>query len=805
MARERLYATFFFVIVTLSPTLAASDTEPSSEDLFSRIFGSQTEQTVRVAVVRSARLLGEAEIRFADDGPLVERNALTAILSPLVDASVLEDARRRIGTNDFVGIDALAPLGIVLTYHPARVVLELDIAPAALPERTLNAPATTVSPEVLRPATVSGYVNLLGIARASSVDEQSSASAEFEPVVNVRGWVVEGAVLVDSRDDPLYLNHARLVRDVAAQRLRLEVGTPRYSLSPLFSSPVLWGASISRLDDIGRGESLFRDGRVRFVVPEPASIEVFLNDRLFRVYNLEEGPHSLVDVPLGRGDNLVRIDRVGSGGGGRTTLTEEHVPYSPDLLRPGRHLYSMAAGVVRDEVERPFASATHRVGVGPALTVGGDLQATTDRLAVGGHASTASLWGISRLDGAASIGDEVGFAGAVSHLVASLYAQRYPAVEVSLGGESAGYRGVATGGGQGGGVRAGIALNQRLPAGISASLTGLHRWNLSEGEDDETDLRLVASSQSDRGYALTVQIGPTFSSGEVSWSGSIFLRITDPGRRVAASVSHDVAEGPATVSVASIPTQAVGALRWSAEYRGFDRTAGTPVVVGGRAGYDAYRGSIEVAPEFQRTAGADRGEASLSTRFVSALAFADSSFAVSRPIRDGFALFEAQGRIAEYRIPLTGGGGATAALLEGGRAVVPDLRSYDEATVVADGRFLPDGLSVGEERLSFYPGYRQGYRVVMGVEASVYIVGRLVDADGAPIGLQAGEIVGPEGIVVPFFTNGDGRFEITGLVSGEYRLSLYSYPASFSLIAIPGDANGAYPLGDVLFLTQEEW
>ena len=86
----------------------------------------------------------------------------------------------------------------------------------------------------------------------------------------------------------------------------------------------------------------------------------------------------------------------------------------------------------------------------------------------------------------------------------------------------------------------------------------------------------------------------------------------------------------------------------------------------------------------------------------------------------------------------------------------------------------------------------------------MYIVGRLVDENGDPVRLQAGEIVDDEGVATPFFTNDDGRFEITGLVPGEYRLYLYRYPDSLSLIAVTEEASGAYPLGDVLFLTEEE-
>jgi hypothetical protein len=78
--------------------------------------------------------------------------------------------------------------------------------------------------------------------------------------------------------------------------------------------------------------------------------------------------------------------------------------------------------------------------------------------------------------------------------------------------------------------------------------------------------------------------------------------------------------------------------------------------------------------------------------------------------------------------------------------------------------------------------------------------GRLVDAGGAPISLEAGRAVAeaqPRAAPVPVFTTRDGRFAASGLRPGRWRIELASAPGAIFEIDVPKDGGAFLRLGDI--------
>jgi outer membrane usher protein FimD/PapC len=729
------------------------------------------------------------------------RDLLSDTVSPGMITAIDEMLAGR--ADPFVPAGSLNPLGIATIYRPETVELVIEIDPGRLRERVLTDTMPTALTNLQQPAPVAGYVNLRARGLVSSADDQRFAEAELEPVLNVRSWVAEGSFVVSSREDPIDLLAARLVRDLPSEQIRWEAGTPRYRSGPLLTPPPLIGVSASRREELRSARPLARTGRVSFVVPRRGLVEVRLNGRVFRTYTLQEGPHSITDLPLGRGSNTVQVLQPSPDGEGIVTIAERRLPYAPGLLETTRHRYSYAAGTLRDDPETPVVSGFHEYGVGDRVAVTGSLLAVPDRFGVGTGVLVAGYWGTTSLDGALSGPDGTGASVNLSHVVSRLDVPWSPVFEATTGWRNAAFRDVATGRAGGAELRAGLVVTQRLPGAVNAGLGAIHRYRMDE-DSHETDLRLLVAHQSAEGFAINGQIGPVISDGEVSWQGSLFVRITDPAGTVSSSASYDISSGPATLSVNAIPRRSVDTIRWSAGYQGFDRRDGQPQILRGTVGYDGYRFSTQVEPAVQRTVGAEEGEQILAGQFSSAVAFAGRAVAVSRPIRDSFVIVLPREQIAPYTIPVRGSGGGVIARLEGGAAVVPDLMGYRTSGISLDGINLPDGFSLGEDRFSFAPGYRSGYAVSVGSRAAVYARGRLIDQTGEPLALEAGEVVASDGSTIPFFTNGDGEFEITGLTAGEYRLYLFADPEAETVFAVPGDVAGRYDLDDVVFFVEEQ-
>lgn len=808
-SRSALGAKLTAIFVLYSLFTLISPVLLSSQDLFSEVFGTVEEQELSLPVVRHGIQLGEVRGRVSGSLVTFHIGDFIAVTEAILSAPVVTElaALARTSSEGFVEVGSLTPLGISTVYRSERVELEIEIAPERLREQFLNRATGPVLENVQEEQRIAGYVNLFSRGALSSVAGQNTLQAEFEPVISVQSWVLESSFSLRSgstltQEGPATLNALRVVRDLPEEQIRIEAGTPRYIAGSLAVLPEIVGISATRRDELREDQPLSQEGRIRFVAPRRGMVELMLNGRPYRTYSVQEGPHTILDLPLGRGSNQVAVTQPTADGTGVVTLSDVRIPFAPGLLVPGRHRFSYGAGVLREQPGTPFVSGLHRIGIIPELTAGAFLQATSSRLVAGGELLGAGEWGVTSVSTAFSVPDGVGFAGELSHIIALLHSRWLPTVELIASGQNGAFRSVANPI-AGGTFRIGAFYSQRLPGAVTIGLGALQRWRFDPDEPGETQVRLTASHQSVNGFSLNAQIGPTIVGSDVDWQGGIFIRFSDPARAINTSASYDVANGPASLSVTAIPDRSVETWRWSARYQGFDRSPGQPQTLQGTVGYDAYRYSASLEPSVRETIGVTEGEYRLGAQFSSAVAFAGRAVAVSRPIRDSFVLVTPREQIAPYRVPIRGGGGAVVAVVTGRATVIPDLRSYRGTTIVADGSYLPDGLSLGGGRYSFVPRYRSGYQLTIGSEASVYVRGRLVDGGDRPIGLEAGEVIASDGTSTTFFTNQEGEFEILELTPGEYRLLLYSDPESETVLAIPPDVVGRYDLEDVVFLREE--
>lgn len=804
--------------------LPAQDEDDFDEAaLFAEIFGANGDQDLVVPVLRNGEFLGEVQTLLSATGEEVRIGgaAFELVVEPFLNADARAALEEIIGDEALIRIEEFESAGLTLVYGPEEVELSLTIAPDRLRERIVGAERRTPPPNLQSPVDFSGYTNLLARGVVTTREEGDVFFFGFEPVLNYRGWVAEASMGFSTApltqdtvdDDPLSLQYARLVRDFPEQQIRGEAGLVRYQRGSLFNGPEILGFSATRLDEIDPDNPLFRGEDVRFVVPRYAPVEIYLNDRRYRRDTLNEGPHILPDIPLGRGISRVRVvqEALEDGEGeepGEVVLFQEQFSYSPQLLRPGRHFYSGGAGMLRDEysADALFLSGSYRYGLFPQWTVGADSQAALEEYALGLHSLFTSPWGITRAEGAVSLdqGGRAGTAAELSHMIALLHTRRWPVVELTALVESPDYQRVLGPRREEGRLRGGLSLNQRLPGAVSATLGVVHSRPLTGDTDPETSLRVSLFHQSPRGYAINMQVTPTFSGGDVEWTGGLFIRFGSPDRRLNTVVNYDLVNETSSLEVSNVPARAFGAVNWSARYERSAGVAEDAYQAGGTVQYDMYRGSAQLQPEFRMNRESEN-EARLAAQYTTALAWAGSSLAVTRPVRDSFAIFVPLPSLEGERVPLRPGAGAVTAEMRGRAAVVPDLAAWTYTMVRVDGTLLPEGLSVGERDVSFFPRYRSGYLVVVGSAASVYVIGRLVDGEGQPLALEAGEVfrLDEEDEAEIFFTNREGLFEIPDLRPGEYRVTLFSAPDVETIFLIPEGERGRFNLEDVVFLIGE--
>lgn len=121
-------------------------------------------------------------------------------------------------------------------------------------------------------------------------------------------------------------------------------------------------------------------------------------------------------------------------------------------------------------------------------------------------------------------------------------------------------------------------------------------------------------------------------------------------------------------------------------------------------------------------------------------------------------------------------------------------------TLTYDVPEAPVGYDLGTASAKILPPYRGGYLVTAGSDYSVTALGTLIGLDAAPVSLLSGKateigVSNPRTLTI--FTNRTGRFGISGMRPGRWRIEMPTEPPTIVEIVIPAKSLGVVRLGDV--------
>jgi outer membrane usher protein len=191
-----------------------------------------------------------------------------------------------------------------------------------------------------------------------------------------------------------------------------------------------------------------------------------------------------------------------------------------------------------------------------------------------------------------------------------------------------------------------------------------------------------------------------------------------------------------------------------------------------------HRGIVRLDHKTTRNkvAGSDNHftRASLAT----SLAWADSKFALTRPINDSFAIISAAGRPEGVNIPINSTEGrAETEITSFGPGVLGNLGSYYHSPVSIDDSVLPMGYQPPNLFYNVQNGYKQGTRIHLAINEIISIQFELLDPMRKPVSLETGELKKVDDNAfspITFFSSRSGSVLIEGLRPGNYILKFYS-------------------------------
>jgi outer membrane usher protein len=134
-----------------------------------------------------------------------------------------------------------------------------------------------------------------------------------------------------------------------------------------------------------------------------------------------------------------------------------------------------------------------------------------------------------------------------------------------------------------------------------------------------------------------------------------------------------------------------------------------------------------------------------------------------------------------------------------GPAVVPNASPYRPARVTYDAPGASAGYDLGSAAFDMKAPYKAGYNLKAGSAYTVTATGKLVDAEGQPLPLLAGEAREANkenGRKVELFTNRAGSFGAQGLAPGRWIIEMPTEPEpSRYHIEIPEGVTGLHNAG----------
>jgi len=737
----------------------------------------------------------------ATASPLLTTEALTRSLA-------LADGEQRIAA------DRLAGEGIVVAYESATLMLKLSLPELSRSVTSLSLRSGNGRAANIVASPLSAYVNVRAsqpfVAEGPTGAERSDSSVGFDGAVRLfgaQGVAIEGSgVYSEGGGRRWQRGEVRAVYDHVGSATRWTGGDVFYGGSEFQGSPPLVGFSVERAySRLQPFRVITATGQQSFTLTRPSRIEVYVNGLFQTQTRLAPGRYSLSDFAFVTGSNDVQI--VVEDDSGARQVLDFTLFLGPQLLSPGLSEFGFTAGFQREPMAAsiryngsdPAASGFYRIGIVDWLTAGVNWQAQ-EGLQVGGLETVLGTpLGLIAASGARSESAQIGtgWAGSVRWtLNFGLFSERRNQ-EIELVGLYAApeYRQV--------GVdddfippfrwQALARFTTQLPFGAAFSLSGRH----AEPQMPNTPRdRSLGVSLSRRFAGVSVNLrGDVVERTTRDWRGFVNVSVPLPGSQSLLS-GYDTSTATGRVEYSKFSQDRVGDVSGRAQLQRNDRDALFNGDLSLRGNRGLVRGQWSAMQPSDN--GRERSQGG-SVQIETAIAYADGTVAVGRPVSDAFAIVRRHPSLAQAPVDVLAGTGAPVGRADSlGPALVSNLDSYRPQEIEWSPQALPPGYDLGDAVRKLAPAFRGGRAYVAGSAASITAIGVAVDEAGAPLARIAAQLAATDGRVIPAqqtFTNKSGRFAIARLEPGRYRVTFATLPPRAVEFAIPDDASGITDLG----------
>lgn len=771
--------------------------------------------TIDVQVEEGPTAVGILPLTITVDGRLlVPVEELVSLLGDAITRENAQALRAKAQSDGSLPIEAAADHGVMLTYNASRVALQLQITQAG-DRRTQLSLAPRQEYDVgdfVRPASVSAYATF-----RTSVDYVSKGqdTGLQQPIVDglfavrAAGVVIEDEHTADFNrlTDKITRLGTRAVYDVEPWNMRFMGGDTDIVTSGFQQGIGVLGLSVLRQYRTFEPQRNIRPRSLdSFTLNRASDVEIMVNGVPIKRVALAPGRYDLTDFPFVNGSNQVQVVAIDPTG--RAEIASFSRFFDLELLAPGLSEFAVTAGVISEPglsgpvylFDEPIASGYYRRGLTNALTIGINAQADKRAQQVGFEATYAAPIATFGANVAVSnfAGHGVGAAVRVEAQRNNDRAEPGQLSNLALGAEFH----TANFSSPGAFVFIGDALKFRLNANASLRLPRDQYLSFSAGYSTSR----LAPPVYDAGVNYSFRLGRSVSfnagasyvktdTGRSGFGASLALSMR-LGPRGFVSASFDSRDKRGIVNYSNAGSQRIGSISTNLQAQYEDQSMG----LSGAVDLVTNRADLGLSHSvtYDINGSAITGSRT-SLRTATSIAFADGAIAISRPIRDAFAIVKPHRTLEGQKLlldPTPDGNIAVSDFL--GAPVASDVGAYSARTVRVDAPDVPAGYNFDSGSFLLRAPYRAGYRLVIGSDYTVTALGVLLDGEGKPLALAVGKAKSLDDADAPereIFTNSVGRFGAAGLKPGRWRVRINGDAGASYLIAIPSEATGLVQAG----------
>lgn len=770
-------------------------------------------EEIYLPLIIDGRYVGDINSLPADENTTeIDADELLVFLTDRVSEENLE--RLKEYPERWISMAELEDYPFNVSFNMADLMIEVAIPPENTQSRELSLMGTgdPLSYPEIEASELSFYVNVYSSLLLKGIDafatEESETMAPLQtilyPSLNYKGWVFDTQITYSNQADGFTFGSFHLTRDWPDRPLKLLIGDLSYPTAELQSSAPYYGAVISK--ELSRSfERKTYSGYSRsLLVPENnALVSILLNDRRVKAVELEAGLYTVSDFYFNSGINDVAfIIEMAE----ETSAEEFLFAYDSSLMPPGTSEYSAGIGFRKGEGLSPELFGMQRMGITDSITAEGFFQAGLSQQNIGGSALTATTFGTFKLGTAISrtADASVGFfssilwkynrvtsrADRVYNLSASYTSPHYTSFSNTSSSATTSTP-----------VSLSASYSQNLFDLASISTTGSFKLD-TQGKVTTPTLSAALRTRLSRTLGVSMLFrGSWEDSGAFTPTTTVALSYNPQGKDdVSISYSQDLFEEGNTLAVSYGPEELKETTSFDLSLNDMTSSDPFPDQLSLGTTYKHRDFNLNGSLIIQRAS----TQVSYSTefRFSSAFSYADGLFGISTPIADSFVLMDTKSEVDGFVLGVNRVGkdykGRSDEL---GAAVVNGLSSFADHTITIEAIELPVGFEMGADKYTFRPTYRQGAVIKIGVDSNVTVTGRMLFSDGSPVALYSGEVTQlgqAAGEPNYFFTYTDGMYELYGLNSGEYDITLYIADGLSFRLTIPEGLTGELKAKDLI-------